>query len=313
MSLARLRTRLSRLAAYAAILCLATLLLTGCGGNAGASTRTLRVWYSTDDPVERAWSQQLARRYEALHPGIQVMLRDYSFEELNTKLQLALSAGDPPDLAYVTPRGPGIPAYVAAHRLRDLTGAARTHRWASELRTGLLTAYNRPFAFYGAPAGSVVAVPTSLAAVGILYNRSLLQRLHLQVPRSLAAFEAALARARSAGYTPVGIGNADGWLGDDWYLTLVNALVPGSSLQPEQQLSPRFSFRRPPFTQAAATLQRWSNRGFFTQDFGGLDAQEGVDLFFQGKTLFQLVSSSENSQILQDQQRTHLSIGIFSF
>jgi raffinose/stachyose/melibiose transport system substrate-binding protein len=287
--------------------------LSGCANGNAATTHTLQIWYSTDDPVERVWSQQLARRYEALHPGTRVNLRDYSFEDLNTKLQLALSAGDPPDLAYVTPRGPGIPAYIGAHLLRNLSGPAHAQHWAQKLRPGLLAAYNAPFQYFGAARGSVVAVPTSLAAVGILYNQRLLHRLNLSVPRTFAVFETALARAKRAGYTPIGMGNADGWLGDDWYLTLVNASVPGSVLAPEQHLSNAFSFRRPPFVAAATTLQRWSNRGYFTTDFGGMDAQEGIDLFFHGKTLFQLISSSENSQIAQDQRRTGLPIGVFSF
>jgi raffinose/stachyose/melibiose transport system substrate-binding protein len=299
--------------AIATCLLVLSSLLAGCGAGNAAPTRTLQIWYSTDDPVERVWSQQLARRYEQLHPGILVNLRDYSFEDLNTKLQLALASGDPPDLAYVTPRGPGIPAYIAAHRLRNLSRPARANNWAGKLRPGLLEAYNAPFRYFGAAPGSVEAVPTSLAAVGILYNRRLLRTLHLAVPRTLRAFESALARAKQAGYTPIGIGNADGWLGDDWYLTLVNATVPGASLDREQHLSNSFNFQRPPFVAAATTLQRWSNRGYFTQDFGGVDAQEGIDLFFHGKTLFQLISSSENSQIAQDQRQTHLPIGVFSF
>jgi raffinose/stachyose/melibiose transport system substrate-binding protein len=303
------------LAPLAGALLVASLLLSSCAGeqSAGHAPATLRIWYSTDDPVERQWTKELVRRFEAADPSIPVRLTDYSFEDLNSKLQLALSAGNPPDLAYVTPRGPGIPAYVAAHELRDLTPEVRKYRWANRLRPGLLTQYNFPFSFLGAQRGHVVAAPMALAAVGILYNKTLLARLHLSIPTSLPAFESALARARAAGYTPLGMGNADGWLGDDWYLTLVNALVRPSSLQAEQRLAPGFSFRRPAFLTAARTLQRWANLGYFTQDFGGLDAQEGVDLFFHGKTLFQLVSSSEDSQIRQDQRQTGLPIGIFAF
>ena len=303
------------LAFCATAACLITLaaVLSGCSIGRAAPVRTLQIWYSTDDASERGWSQELARQYERSHPGVSVNLRDLSFEDLNTKLQLALSAGTPPDLAYVTPRGPGIPAYIGAHGLRDLSGPARAGNWAAKLRPGLLASYNAPFKYFGAAPGSVVAVPTSLAAVGILYNERLLNRLHLGVPRTLKAFAAALARAKTAGYTPLGLGNADGWLGDDWYQTLVNAMVPPRSLAPEQRLSSSFSFLRPPFTAAAATVRQWADRGYFTQDFGGIDAQEGVDLFFQGKTLFQLVSSSENSQIRQDQQQTGLPVGVFSF
>src|SRR5579864_1724911 len=150
------------------LLCLPLLVLclAGCGSPSSAGGTTLRIWYSTDDPVERIWSQQLAQHFQRSHPNIRVRVTDYSFEDMNTKLQLALSAGKPPDLAYVTPRGPGIPVYVSAHQLTDLTTAARRDGWYGKLRPGLLADYNRPFGYFGAPMGHVMALPTALAAVG---------------------------------------------------------------------------------------------------------------------------------------------------
>jgi raffinose/stachyose/melibiose transport system substrate-binding protein len=299
----------------AAALCVAVLTLAGCGssGTTGSKTATLTVWYSTDDPVERIWSHQLAQQFEAAHPTVQVRFNALSFEDINTKLQLALNAGSPPDLAYVTPRGPGIPAYLRAHQLRDLTAAARSAGWARALRSGLLAAYNQPFVHYGAPAGHVMAVPTALAAVGLLYNRRLLHALHLAVPTTLAAFAHDLARASAAGDVPIGIGNADGWVGDDWYLTIVNALVSPAALQSEQVLDPHFNFLRPPFVTAAAMLRSWASKNYLTPDFGGLDAQEGIQEFFKGKTLFQLISSSQDAQILQLQRTTKLPVGVTAF
>jgi raffinose/stachyose/melibiose transport system substrate-binding protein len=292
---------------------LVALALAGCGSHGGTATTTLRVWYSTDDPVERVWTQTLARQYHASHPDVNVKLTVYSFEDINTKLQLALRAGDPPDVAYVTPRGPGIPAYLHSHELQNLASAAAAHGWAGRLRPGLLASYNAPFTQYGAPAHAVMAVPTSLAAVGVLYNRTLLRKLHMTVPRTLAQFEADLPVAKRAGYTPLGMGNADGWVGDDWYLTLVQALVPPASMLPEQHLSPAFSFKTPAFEKASIMLRRWSAAGYFTHNFGGLDAQDGIDAFFHGKTLFQLISSSENLQIGGDEKATRLPIGVFAF
>lgn len=296
------------------LLLLLPLCLAACGSPAPATGLvTLHIWYSTDDPVERIWSQDLASRFQAAHPHVHVQVTDYSFEDMNTKLQLALSSGHPPDAAYVTPRGPGIPVYVAAHRLSDLTATARRDHWATSLRPGLLASYNQPFGLIGARPGHVVAVPMAMAAVALLYNARLLHRLHLPLPTTLTTFQHDLAGAKQAGLIPLGMGNGDGWLGDDWYLTLVNSLLPSSALQPELRLSPTFSFRQSPFLHAAAMLRSWSGRGYFTPDFGGLDAQEGVDLFFRGNTLFQLVSSSENPQITQDEQETRLPLGVIAF
>lgn len=288
-------------------------MLSDCGSH-GATGRTLTIWYGTDDPVERGWTSLLVQGFQSTHPHITVHLQVLAFSDMNTKLQLALSAGDPPDLAYTTPRGPGIPAYVAAHRLRNLATVSRNHGWSRRLRPDLLTAYNQPFVHAGLPADGVAAVPMALAAVGMMYNVQLLRRLHLQVPASLPQFEIALARAKAMRITPLGLGNADGWLGDDWYLTLVNALEQPAILQQEQRLSPAFSFiRSAACLRAARLLRQWADRGYFTSDFGGLEAQEGINEFFRGHTLFQLISSSQNAQISHDQRQTHLQVGIFAF
>jgi ABC-type glycerol-3-phosphate transport system substrate-binding protein len=235
-------------------------------------------------------------------------------------MQLALTSGNPPDLAYATPRACGIPVYVQAGRLLNLTQYARTYHWATILRPGLLSDYNSPFTLYKTqtPASftknlQVYAVPHGLAAVGMMYNQKLLRRLHLPTPTTAAEFEHALAVAKRAHLIPIGMGNADAWLGDDWYLSLVNTYYAYQYLQRELRLDPAFKFNQPGFYAAARTLQHWADSGYFTPNFGGLDAQEGIDAFFKGKTLFQLVSSSENAQILSDQHQTGIPIGIFAF
>ncbi len=72
-----------------------------------------------------------------------------------------------------------------------------------------------------------------------------------------------------------------------------------------------------PFQQAAATLQAWAKAGYVSPSFGGLDPQESVDDFFaQGRAAMQLISSTEDSQVLAD-ARTDDSkatdVGVFAF
>ena len=124
----------------------------GCAGISGANAPTkssLKVWYATDDPVERVWSQHLAKLFERRsHPKVHVDMSTYALEDFNPKMQLALSSGNPPDLAYATPRACGIPVYVQAGKLLNLTPYAKTYHWASLLRPGLLSDYNAPFTLY---------------------------------------------------------------------------------------------------------------------------------------------------------------------
>ncbi len=280
---------------------------------------TLRVWYGSDDPTERKWAQGLATSF-GTRRGVKVQFSFYSLDDMNQKTQLALNTPNAPDLIYTTPRGPGLPAYVRAGRLRDLSADARKHGWAGQLRSGLLDSYNRVLDANGTPArdaGKTYAVPYLVAADAVLYNKTVFAKLKLAVPRTQAQFEALLPRLKKAGYTPIGFGNQDGWVGDAWYLTLVNARVNPSSLRPALQGASSFSFAGAPFRQAAATLRGWATAGYFSPSFGGLDPQESVDDFFEkGRTAMQLVSSTENSQVLagagSDESKAK-TVGVFAF
>ena len=306
----------------AAMACVCVAALSGCGSSASPSSAPpskLSIWYSTDDSAEARWAAELVTLFNRSHPRIHASISVYGFEDFNPKLLIALGAGNPPDLAYATPRTCGIPKYVQNGKLVNLSSDASRLHWAALLRPGLLQDYNSPFAIFAskrygvAPSNvQVYAVPSAMAAVGVMYNSALLRRLGLTIPRSVPQLEADVSMARRHGFIPLGLGNADGFLGDDWYQTLVNTRLPYADLERELLISPRFTFERPPFRWAAAQMIAW--RPDFTPNSGGLDAQEGVNQFFQGKTLFQLISSSENPQIkylLGKYPGTH--VGVFGF
>ena len=84
---------------------------------------TLRIWYATDDPTEAPVVKAFAAAFQASHPGTTVNLTTYALDDMNDKMQLALSSGNTPDLIYTTPRGPGLPTYVRAGKLLDLSSA----------------------------------------------------------------------------------------------------------------------------------------------------------------------------------------------
>ena len=281
-------------------------------GQARASA-TLRIWYGTDDPTEAPVIQALAHTFQQAHPGIIVSLSTYTLADIENKLQLALASGNAPDLLYTSPRGPGLPAYVRANDLLNLAAVARKDNWGGMLRPGLLASYNDLLSPTGKAGGHIYAAPYMMAIVGVLYNQTIFSRLHLSLPTSLAAFEADCARVKAAGLIPIGLGDADGWVGDDWYLTLVNAMTGPAPLAPEQRLDPRFRFGGSAFLQAGTIMQRWAAAQYFTPQFGGLDSQDGMNAFFQGKTAMSLISSTENGQIVSLAHDTGIPVGVFAF
>ncbi len=308
-----LRAVLASLAVASGALALDAVQPTHVGAQSPAAATTLNVWYSADDPTESALTKAVVRSYQAAHPHVHVALSFFALDDMNAKLQLALSANRPPDLIYSTPRGPGLQTYVRNHQLLNLTPYARANDWGGLLRTNVLGSYNDSLVPSGKAKGTVYAAPYAMAAVGILYNKSIFRRLHLSIPTTLAQFEAAAAKVSAAGLTPIGFGEADGWVGDDWYITLINSAVSGAALRPELQLAPKFNWRNAQFRAAGATLQNWANKGWFTNQFSALDAQDSVTAFFEGHTAMQLISSTENGQIVGLAASSHIPVGVFAF
>jgi raffinose/stachyose/melibiose transport system substrate-binding protein len=94
---------------------------------------------------------------------------------------------------------------------------------------------------------------------------------------------------------------------------MVNASTGPTPLAPALRPDPHFSFWGAPFRDAAVTLQRWATAGYFTPSFNGLDAQDSMDAFFDGRTAIQLISSTQNGQILALSREKKLSVGVFAF
>jgi ABC-type glycerol-3-phosphate transport system substrate-binding protein len=304
--------------------------LASCGSSSSSPSKTtLTVWYSTDDPVESTWSKGLVPLFEAANPKIKINMRVFGLDDFNDKMQDALGSKTGPDLAYATPRAPAIPIYVAHGELANLTSYAKKYDWAGLMRPGLLSYWNVPFGVWqtkapdlgggddddDAPAPTatqIYGVPTAMSAVALAYNTKLMSKLGISFPTSVSQLAADAAKAKKAGMIPFGLGNNDLWLGDDWYIVLADPYF--SFNQQESVLHDgSFNFDSAPFVQAGNQLAAWSRDGYFTPKQSTLYAQAGILSFFQGNTLFQLVSSSENAQILQDEKSTKMPMSVRAF
>jgi len=307
------------------------LVLTSCGSSSSSprvAKSKLTIWYSTDDPVETNWAKGLVPIFEKAHPNIQVNMHVFDLDDFNDKMQDALGSNTGPDLAYATPRAPAIPIYVTHGELTNLTSYALKYDWSGLLRPGLLDFWNGPFRIWNNKAPDfnggddddappttstqIYGVPDAMAAVAVAYNTKLMAKLNITFPKTVSQMVADAVLAKKAGMIPFGIGNNDLWLGDDWYISLAEQSYSVSRLEPVLS-DGYFNFASHPFLKAGNLLSQWSKDGYFTPSYSALDAQGGVISFFRGKTLFQLLSSSENAQLLQSESSTKVPIAVAAF
>ncbi|MBO1267115.1 extracellular solute-binding protein [Arthrobacter sp. PO-11] len=177
----------------------AVLPLTGCGSRAGVGTdgvTTLR--FMQNKPEVVAYFNQVIKDFEARNPDVRVV-QDYN----EGNFVPSLVRNDPPD---VMTRGFAKETADFVHKgiFADLTGlpaASAIDPKAQEL----VNSWGR----YGQDETS--AVPFSLAAAGVIYNRDIFAAHNVAVPETWDEFVAACGTFKAAGIAPIYGTHKDSW------------------------------------------------------------------------------------------------------
>lgn len=186
-----------RAAALAAAFALLLTALAGCAPQRGApDTVTLHFMQNKREVID--YFDQVIARFEAENPGIRVVQ-----DNNEGGFVPSLVRGTPPD---VTTRGWAYASGDFAKKgvFADLSDLAAAQRVDPAVQA-LVTEWGQH------DPGTVVALPYSLTAAGVIYNKDLFERHGVAVPTTWDEFTAACETFRAAGVTPVYGTFKDGW------------------------------------------------------------------------------------------------------
>ena len=153
--------------------------LAGCGSGTGSTPSAGSgagekevvmdmIWWT--DGNETQVMQSLIDEYHQLHPNITINLQEIAFDDLNTKLQMAVAGGEAPALSR------GTEATVSL--LHDAMVDFGDYLDADALKAQYMESVDY---LYQAN-GKVVAIPTEVTANGMIYNKTAFEAAEVQVP-----------------------------------------------------------------------------------------------------------------------------------
>src|SRR6266545_2988461 len=82
---------------------LATGLIVALAVPASAQDKVVRVWHTETEPQTIKAFNDIARRFEAKHPGIKIEAEGLAWTDLEGKIMASLAAGSPPELSHGQP------------------------------------------------------------------------------------------------------------------------------------------------------------------------------------------------------------------
>lgn len=243
----------------------------------GTDKITMKGYFETGFALPKALTTEFTNQY----PNVTWDIREDQFAVI-TQNALRVLADDPPDLM----RLPSIQQAAKAGVLLNLDDYAKAYGWdkwpASQLEQLRVNAD-------GARGdGSLYAQGLNYSLTGVFYNKELAAKIGMtEAPKTLAEFDAVLAKAKAAGIT--GIAQFNGGATGGLAFPLQNLMAVYGETAPIND----WIFQKSGATidtasnlQAVQHLQEWIKAGYFANDINSLDYSAMMSRFTGGKSLF---------------------------
>ena len=234
----------------------------GGGGSSANGPVTLTFWTNATPGPGLTYFQNAIKTYHSLHPSVTIKMQNIQNEDLDGKLQTALSSNSAPDIFFQ--RGGGkMLAMVNAGQVQPLTLTAADQ---ANVGTAALAPYTAD--------GKVYAIPVDFQPEGIYYSKDLFTRAGItSTPTTIPELEADVAKLKTIGVAPIAVGAKDAWPAAHWYY---NFALRECSQATMNTAAKSLSFTDPCWTKAGNDLSAFLKVNPFQKGFLTTAAQQGA-------------------------------------
>lgn len=238
-------------------------------------------WYLTggggaEDPRINMRNELIAA-YTEEHPNVKIDAVPLENEAFKQKVQVAIQAGDPPDLFHSWGGGVMI-EYAEAGMLREITAEVKND-FSNRVGMGAIGVYGFDGKYYG--------VPYDMGAVGMWYNKAIFEEVGVDVPETWPQFLDVVKQIKDAGYIPIALGAGDRWPAHFWWVYL--AMRVGGEAAFNAAYTGEGSFADEPFVKAGERLLELKNLEPFQEGYLGAGQNMQAALVGNGKAAMELM------------------------
>lgn len=265
---------------------------------AQAGKVTLTVWDEETNSVKSTLVNQLNAEFEKKYPNVTISRVSRSFNDLKTTLKLALSGANPPDVVEVNQGYPDMGAYVQAGLLSSLNNYEKLYGWNKRFPAALLDINS--FTPNGKTwnTGDLFGLSTRGEAVGVFYNKSILDKYGITPPTTYPEFIATLPKLKAAGVLPISYGDSDLTMGIHLY-GVVQAALAGAKKVDDLVYGKGGAWTDPDNIQAARVVQQWAQDGYITPGANGISEAEATANFGNGQSAYEIDGPWEGGTLAQ--------------
>ncbi len=238
------------------------------------------VLHVSDNAAQKAIWDEIAKDYNAAHPGVNVQFKYLENEAFKAKLPTMLQADKSrPDLFYSW--GGGVmQAQDKAGFLKDVTKDVSA--WDSDLSPTAVDAFKVD--------GKVVGVPFEVGEVVFYYNKKLFEKAGLKAEdiKSWDDFLGAVKKLKAAGITPLVVGAGEKWPMHFYYSYLVMR-IGGEHALADAKAGKDGGFKNATFVEAGKRLHELAALEPFQPGYLSTSHTQSSGIFGDGKAAMDLM------------------------
>ncbi|MEV5348317.1 ABC transporter substrate-binding protein [Streptomyces achromogenes] len=258
--------------------------LTACGGSdsAAGDGKTLRLWHyeDKDGALGKAWAAAVTE-FKKSHPEVKVVFEQKTFDQIQQNAGMILNSDKAPDVMEYNKGNATTGLLAKQGLLTDLTPIVKAHGWDKKISdsASVTARYDKNGEMGG---DKWYGVPNYGEFVLAYYNDDLFKKYHVAKPTDFNSFEAALAKFKAAGVTPLaGAGNDHPAM--HWLYLLALSRADHKWVDDYQRYQGKVDFHGPEMTYAANKFKEWVDNGYFDQKDVGLKGTDMTEQFVSQK------------------------------
>ena len=243
-----------------------------------ASKKTLNIWwYEKDTAMATTWNDALIQ-FKKAHPDVKVNFQLKTWAQLQNAGNALLSSNSAPDVSEWNKGNATAGSASQAGLLSNLNAYDKKYHWDKVLTPSIKAYGQYTNGLMGN--GNLYGVPSYGEYVSWFYNKDAFANAGIDVPKTFAGLEAALAKFKAAGQTPIALA------GKDWIPVVLYGFVASkASLQwvrDFQSFAHPVNFNGPEWSFGAKTIVAWNKAGYFEPNATGIDTNAAVADFQKG-------------------------------
>ncbi|SFL25903.1 raffinose/stachyose/melibiose transport system substrate-binding protein [Paenibacillus sp. 1_12] len=246
-------------------------------GGANKEKVKLSIWHNwTGQDAKGIAMRKILDDFKTQHPEIELEAEGLPTDGLKTRLRTVAAADEMPDLFVMWPDAM-TKEFVNGKLLQPIDEFLNSKpEWKNNFIPNALDGYTID--------NKVYSVPMNLALSSfIFYNQAIFDKYNVKVPKTWDELKTAIDTFNKNNVIPMALGNKANWVAQSTIFSTIGDRVTGTEWFLKASAQNGAKFTDPEFVKALSVLQDLGKSKAFQDGFNGIDENQMMQLFFQGK------------------------------